>query len=221
MSVSVRGLRAEAIAHGLVASCRVLDLPVTAALSADAAVSLRPRTLTARALLSAWPRRGPRDGAVNAVAALLNLRATALAPTGNAERFDVEQLLTVVEAMKAAGFDPAAVSAVRSHRERGAPGAAKPTSQPRETRSVATPSPADRPKSASAEPKPRPAPVPAANPAPMKAAAPAAAPVRSMNANVRRWTRQFLRAGWTPREVARLFDLHIAQVKAVKVEGLA
>ncbi len=54
--------------------------------------------------------------------------------------------------------------------------------------------------------------------APVKPAAPAALPLK---ANVQRWTGQFLRAGWSPREVAKLFDLDVSQLQAIKLQTSA
>lgn len=204
MSARLSGVSPTVIARALIAACDHFQVDPTDCMGHGAAANAR--AAVGAALVAVMPRRGPKDGAVLAVGTLLEVNPTYMSPANLRMRgIGSELLLDLAEVMKAAGLNPAEIRVERSRAN-----AAKPKASPKakpEPRPVQAPPPV--------APAPKPAPAPAST----AVAIPASAHVRPMRANLRRWTRQFLNAGWSPREVARLFDLHIAQVKAVKVEA--
>lgn len=209
MSARLTGVSPAVIAQGLIASCRHYNFPPTEVMSPGRGATVR--TALGGAIIALVPKRGAKDGLSLAVAHMLQLNPTNLSPAGLRMRdIGPDLLLDLAEALKAAGFDPAAVTVTRNRANAAAP---KP---PREPKPPKAPKPAvakptrPAPKAKTVAPAPRPKPVVEPN-APV-------IHVRPMKANLRRWTRQFLNAGWTPREVAKLFDLHPAQVKAEAVE---
>ncbi len=206
MAVSIRGLKSETVAQGLVASCAILQVSPAVLFSPENPLALKPRRLTAAALLAGWPRKGPRDGAVGAIAELLGVQKVDLAPSGSAAAFSSDQLLTVFEAMRAAGLDPATLGTVR-------------TVAPRQIKIDPAPVVKAPRSPAPATPKAPAAPAAPAVPCRLRSVHTSVAMGRPMSANLRRWTRQFLAAGWSPREVAHLFDLRAAQLAATQAGG--
>lgn len=204
MSARLTGVSPAVVARGLIAACDHFKVDPTEVMGHGAAANAR--AAVGAALVAVMPRRGPKDGAVLAVGTMLQVNPSYMSPAGLRQRnINAELLLDLAEAMKAAGLNPTEIRVERSRAN---------AAKPKPPREMAPPK---------AKPEPRPEgakPVkPAPQSAPIEPKAPAPVHVRPMKANVRRWTRQFLNAGWTPRDVARLFDLHVAQVKAVKLEA--
>lgn len=219
MSFRVHGVTAVMVAQGLFAAAKIFDVPPLSVYATHKPGARKARSCCAAALISVLPK-GRKVGGSAAVARLVGVTGPDVSPgTLRRQGITTDHLLTVVEAMKTAGLDVASlwVEAETAPSVDGASdGLPKPLQAPKPPRA---PRPPRAAKSAVAKAA-RPAPTPTALPAPTPAAETAAPVVHvlPMKANLRRWTRQFLTAGWTPREVAKLFDLHPAQVKAETLE---